>query len=264
MAYVRVGSSVNEPLGSLFRTKVVNGVLAPTVLEMSAAEQAAVGAFVDAVGRPFCTGTLISPFVVLSAAHCGVSVGDRFVLGPDAAEPSATAYVAEVRRSPKWSGTVQDHLLVLLDRNLPADPLAVASAPPMVDAVVQGVGYGMTDPEVSDNTKRWWVAEPVIAVSGGWFMVSGQGQRGLCLGDSGGPAIVATDKGPAIVGTISQGAVSCTGEDIYSSPDPAWVASTLAEWKTPGRKPLKAWVPRALVILGLGLAAGLLVSTLRR
>lgn len=256
-----------DAFGSMFRSKVVNGLLYPTAVALSDPQQGAVGAFVAESGRPFCTGTLIQPHIVLSAAHCGVNVGDRFVIGPDAASPAAFAFVAAVVRDSRWAGTAYDHLLALLDRDLEVDPLPLAPTPPAVGTVVQGVGYGMVDPEVSDNTKRWWIAEPVSAVSERWISISGEGQHGLCLGDSGGPLIIPTEIGPAVAGTVSQGDASCTGEDLYSRPDPVWVGRAIETWKTPGSTPpaaLRAWVPTALVIVGAGIALGFVVAALRR
>jgi hypothetical protein len=261
---VRAGGVSASPFGSLFRSKVVNGLLYPTAVALSDPQQAAVGAFVDESGRPFCTGALIRPHIVLSAAHCGVNVGDRFVIGPDAASPAAFAFVAAVARDARWSGTAYDHLLVRLDRDLEVAPLPLASAAPAAGTIAQGVGYGMVDPEVSDNTKRWWTAEPISAVSDRWIAIDGEGQRGLCLGDSGGPLIVPTEIGPAIIGTVSQGDATCTGEDLYSRPDPGWISRTIEAWKTPGRTPMRAWVPTAVTILGVGIAVGFLVAALRR
>jgi len=257
-----VGGTTTTPLTSI-KSKVIKGTMAPTAVEMTALQQQAVGAFVDDNDHPFCTGTLITPHVVLSAAHCGVQVGDRFVIGADAAKPDAFAYVAAVVRDSRWAQTSYDHQLALLDRDLAVEPLPLAPDPPVVGQTVQGVGYGMTDPAASGNTQRWWTAEPIEAVSDRWIGIDGQGRHGLCLGDSGGPLLV---PGPAIAGTVSQGAASCTGEDLYSRPDPAWVAHVLAGWASVGRTPptpLRAWLPTAVGILGVGVAVGLVVAAIR-
>lgn len=256
----RVFGAASE--STFVRSKVINGTAAPTAVPMSAAQQAAVGAFVDDVGHPFCTGTLITSHIVLSAAHCGVRVGDRFVLGSDAAAPSAVAYASETIRDPRWASATYDHLLTRLDRDLPVEPLPLSPTVPAVGEIVQGAGYGMVDPEASNNTQRWWTAEPVVVVSDRWIAIDGQGQHGLCLGDSGGPLLVA---GPAIVGTVSQGAASCVGEDIYSRPDPAWVAGVVAGWATVGATPptpLRAWLPVAVAVVGTGVAVAFIVAAI--
>lgn len=256
--------------GSIIRSKVVNGLLEPSLFPIDAKTQRAVGAFVDDLGKPFCTGTLVSPHVVLSAAHCGIEAGDTFVIGADLAAPEATANVVSVVRRLPWTGlgTAHDQLLALLDRDLDVTPIVVSSRAPVAGESVQGVGYGLMAPDSSPNSLRWWVVEPVTAVSDAWFSVDGLGQRGLCNGDSGGPALIASATSvPTLVGTVSQGAVSCVGEDLYSLVDAAWVAQVLAQWPRPGRTTMqlvqRAIVPAALVALFLGAGIGLLVRSRR-
>ncbi len=258
--------------GSILRSKVVNGLLEPALFAIDQRAQRAVGAFVDAQGRPFCTGTLVSKHVVLSAAHCGVDVGDTFAIGADLSTPEATATVVQVERRSTWTGvgTAHDQLLALLDRDLDVQPLGLASRALVVGESVQGVGYGLVAPDSSPNNLRWWVVEPVTAVSDTWFSVDGFGQRGLCNGDSGGPALILEpgETIPAIAGTVSQGAVSCVGEDLYSIVDREWVAQVLSKWPAHGRTTLQrvqtAAVPIALGLVLLGVGVGLVVRSRKR
>lgn len=250
------------------QAKVVRGSPEPEAFQLTAAQRNAVGAFVGDDGLPFCTGTLISPHVVLTAAHCGAEVGDRFVIGANALDPDAEAYVAAVARHPGWSNWVRDQALVLLDRDMPAEPLAVSAAVPSVGDMIQGVGYGLTAVGATAQPVRWWVSEPVTSVQDGGFVVSGGGERGLCNGDSGGPAIVMGPSGPAVAGTVSQGELSCVGDDIYSVPDQARIAAALAAWGGPGTVPIgrrlsRAAVPLALGVVGTALVVGLVMRAAR-
>jgi len=122
-----------------------------------------------------------------------------------------------------------DFMLAYLDTDLPAEPIPVASAPPN-GANVQAVGYGWTSASSSDeNTSRWWVCEPVVRVSNASFTVDGQGRHGLCLGDSGGPALV---PGPYLVGTLSAGSETCVGSDVFAIPavDADWIEQQIGLW----------------------------------
>jgi hypothetical protein len=248
-------------------TKVVRGTTDPTALPLTAEQQEAVGAFVGGDGMPFCTGTLVAQHIVLTAQHCGIQPGDRFVIGRDATSPDDWAYVAAVLEHPAWSGWKHDHALVLLDRKLAAVPLPLAAQSPAIGSTVQGVGYGLTAAGSFGQPIRWWVAEPVASVGDGMFVVEGMGTHGLCNGDSGGPALVAGPSGPAVAGTVSQGETSCVGEDIYSIPDDAWAAAGIAKWPAPGSAPLGARLASLAVPIGIGgllLAVGVLIVSRRR
>jgi secreted trypsin-like serine protease len=237
------------------QSKVVGGTPSPVLFDLPVRQQDAIVAFVGGNGRPFCTGTAIAPHVVLSAAHCNIRPGTRVRIGQNTLAPAAEARVAEVVRHPGWRQLVHDHALVLLDRELPVTPIPVGSRVP---SEVQNVGYGWTSAGTEGNTERWWVAEPVVAQEASYFVVDGAGRHGLCQGDSGGPALA---PGPTVVGTVSQGAVSCVGQDSYSRPDPAWVRAGLAAWPEPGKAPVDwmryAWIGAA--VLGVVVVAGVVL-----
>ncbi len=257
-------------LSGFGQAKVVRGTPEPTSIRLTKAQRNAVGAFVGDDGLPFCTGALVSPHVVLTAAHCGSEPGDKFVVGDDALTPDSFAYAADVVRHPSWSGWLHDHALVLLDRDVPVEPMSVARSVPAVGQVIQGVGYGLTAVGASAQPVRWWVEEPVTSVEDGSFTVSGGGERGLCNGDSGGPAIVMGPSGPAVAGTVSQGELSCVGEDIYSVPDADWISAALyGGWTRPGEVPIsirlsRASVPLTLAAVGAVLVVGLVFRSGRK
>ena len=61
-----------------WRGEIRNGSRAPQTISLSARQQRAIGWFYDEVpGEPFCTGTLITPELVLTARHCFEARDDR-------------------------------------------------------------------------------------------------------------------------------------------------------------------------------------------
>jgi hypothetical protein len=231
--------------------KVVGGATDPDpeVVQATERQRNAIGAFV-ANGHPGCTGTLIAPRMVLSAAHCAfVGDGTSFVVGPDAAVPVATAKVLAVVRHPS-----SDFLLAYLDRDLPVDPLDIGEGPATND-VVQTVGYGRTDPGVLPSGDKWWLVESVRASEEGLFHVWGGTNHGLCMGDSGGPALAMREGTPAVVGVLSFGEGDCTGTDVFMRPDAVldWIRGTMEEWRRhPPKRAGFGWIG-GLLIAGIGI-----------
>lgn len=262
--YVRVpafGSLLSDIASDVGESaqKVVGGVLDPdpAVVRLSGEQQNAIGAFVGDDGRPFCTATAIAPRVVISAAHCGaVRVGSRFVSGRDTLSPEFSARVLAVARHPKYlPGTSQsDFLLAYVDRDLPA--VLGIGGPPSVGEVVQTVGYGRTVATETGNTRRWWLVERVREVRPEDFLVWSSGQHGMCMGDSGGPALRMEGGKPVVVGTVSWGEGDCTGTDVFKRADVAadWIRGIIDGWK---RSP-----PAEIRQAGIGWIIGLLVAGL--
>ncbi len=205
LVYWLVGGAMAAPM---------NGIVGGTVVLDS--EWPEVVALVDTAGpglRSFCSGTLIAPEVVLTAAHCvddleGVQMA---IAAGVRVEEAATDVVGvrEVRIHPSWSGVVgvgEDAALVFLDRE-PLQPfLASLNSADVnrswLDTAVDIVGYGVTTDEGEDGgTKRH--APTVVSAVSELGLAYFDGEHQVCFGDSGGPTFIEVAGGRVQVGVHS-------------------------------------------------------------
>lgn len=231
--------------------KVYYGTDYPSLFDISAEQQMAVGALVyeDWWGgyTNFCTATLVASNVVLTAAHCLEEMSGTsqfgFAIGKDASDPDAVFAVKSFEinseyNASSWVPAAHDNAIIVLKKSvydevsgikhipMNADPLTNS----LVGQKVQNVGYGSTEFD-QNNSERLWVAESVYTVSGGEFTVNGKGHGGVCFGDSGGPSLYDFGDGLRVIGTVSWGDESCVGVDHFSdiSVDSEWLSSFIED-----------------------------------
>ena len=126
-----------------------------------------------------CTGALVAPDVVLSAAHCLEQEGPFAVDGVE---------VAGVRPHPDYSPTRPgelDLLLLYLTEERPEAPLVLGDAPPLGSAV-RHVGLGLAEGD-SEHVLRASMAE--VANLFDRILATEELDGGPCHGDSGGPVL---------------------------------------------------------------------------
>ncbi len=202
------------------------GTREPQVFPLTAGQQLAIG-WLHWYGSPssnFCSGTLVSPNVVATAAHCfegGTTANNTgFSVGLMPNDPDASFDVAEVVIHPQ----VDAALLVLSSdatARLPSlQPITVRTTSPQefVGEWVDVAGYGQTD---DGSEGRYFARVSLETVASTTVQVYGHGEQGLCYGDSGGPLL---GDNATIMAVESNGDDSCTGWDTMTRLD------TIADW----------------------------------
>lgn len=194
-----------------------------------------------------CSATLVSPTLLITAAHC-VRVQDRrdlrIYLAASRGNPPNGAFrtASSIQAHPSFNNdnadTAQyDIAYIRLSSPAPASSLFMRvntnRSIPLLGSVVRNIGYGLFDPEDLDSNARFVPHQVDLPVTGGnycrrqWFpyrisinrrrqVCAGylKGGCGSCNGDSGGPIFQYDDVDrPVLVGVASI-AVQCSTTDV--------------------------------------------------
>lgn len=235
-------------------------------------------------GQIFCTGTLVGPSAVLTAAHCidpedldGQMPG--FTLLRDEAQITAADLNGDVyegmnaRMHPGYNrdavnmspGLVSDIGVLLLRREVEGVTPEVLLTRNEADAVLllgeelAILGYGYTDTALTRSGVKFKASTPLVYVGPFEIQMSEPGDPQPCYGDSGGPVFVTLASGERrIAGVVSRGPGEeggCDNGAIATRVDPFkdWVdgASETASCSSAGRSapPWSAVLALLLVLL---------------
>ena len=199
-----------------------------------------------------CSGTLISPTVFLTAAHCDQGV-TRVAVTFDSAykAPTGTTYWGTWHADPAFDQAQSDPhdvAVVVLDKAVKGITPARLPSAGSLDGLSNGarftsVGYGAESVTI-DQGPTFHYADTRFVATGGlnalnpsWLRISmnpALGDGGTCYGDSGGPNFLGAGTGETniVAGTTITGDTMCRATNVDYRMDTASARAFLASYVT--------------------------------
>lgn len=196
-----------------------------------------------------CSGSVLAPNVVITAAHCvhqlgGVSVFYRLGGGVE-----TLIHAQDIAIHPKFIKTIRLHdensvdlALIRTINPMPTRSVRrLASVPPKVGDIVEIMGFGRTTGAKGEEKNIYAMDKIddfrsldliITRQKGESFLLQTDGNRGACIGDSGGPVYFQRRNAAVIVATQGKGEMMC-GQNtmvVALAPYRDWIDSVLSRW----------------------------------
>lgn len=188
----------------------------------------------------FCSGTLISPTVMLTAAHCAPVSPNVSVTFDPSVKDATTFYTGHFIAHPAYSPAQNDpHDIAVIVFETPIDGIEPAKLPTLNvfntlkdNGLLKGthytaVGYGGQErnfdgqgkPVIAYQDTREWSVQSFNALNKAWLRLSqnhATGDGGACYGDSGGPNFTGSgdNESTVIAGTTITGDMQCVATNV--------------------------------------------------
>jgi hypothetical protein len=199
-------------------------------------------------GSGFCSGVVLAPRIVLTAAHCLRSASDLLVYFKDSDGKPVLVPVAAKATHPRYHADAVEKRIVSIDIGLietetplpssfrPA-VLAEGEGPPVGDGATL-VGFGLAhegEPKTGGSLRAasLRVRAPISKIL--LWADDPDGGAGACFGDSGAPIFAADGETVLAIVAWSQGAAGHKCGALTQGPLVAplrdWIASTIDRWR---------------------------------
>ena len=237
--------------------RVPNGPQLITGGQPTGSAYGGVGALLGDIGGDdvidyLCTGSLISPTVFLTAAHCIDEPGTVYYISFAQDVIPIPALSSMIKSTTAYASSDDDIAVVILPNNSTSG-IPVYDIPSLgfvTDLYAQGelknvdailVGYGaarLRGQQTALDGVRKWATSKILLVTVSQVIVSGargkSGQGGACYGDSGGPLFLA-DQDPDLIVAIATSVLpaGCQAFAFYTRIDTASALEFLEPFVTP-------------------------------